>query len=80
MLKDTFDHLGDLGTSGQTDPFESIYFLVVQMTLRILDISEIASSPELLRKTLGYYHALHNGLSPVSMMVRAGSRFLIWRS
>lgn len=65
------DSLEILGSSGNTDPFDSIYGLVYRLTTRTVGCREIAESKELLDKSLQYFEDVHEGLSPSGMIFPA---------
>ena len=46
-----------------TDPFDSIYRIVFQLTMRTVACNEIAGNPELLEKVLGLYETIENTAS-----------------
>lgn len=48
----------DLDTSVPVDPFDSVYALIYQLTVRHLGSVDIANDPKLLRETLGIFGAL----------------------
>lgn len=43
------------GKTGVFDPFDDVYRIVYQLTMRTVGATEIAESPELLSRTLGYF-------------------------
>jgi hypothetical protein len=57
-----------LGTSGITDPFESIYNLVFQITMRKVGCNDIANDQALLAKVLGLYDVAEKSYNP-SMII-----------
>lgn len=70
MLKDVRTSLDDLAQQKEhvTDPFDSIYRIVFQLTMRTVACKEIADSPELLRKTLDLYETIERTATPLSIM------------
>lgn len=54
-MKDTNARLDALGTEGVTNPFDSIYFLVFQLTVRMVGCREIADDPVGLKKFLALF-------------------------
>jgi hypothetical protein len=53
---------------GITDPFESIYRIVYQLTMRIVGCEDIANDPELLEKTLHLYVTIEKSATPTTIM------------
>lgn len=54
--------------SGITDPFESIYRIVFQLTMRVVGSDDIADSPELLEKTLQLYETIEHSSTATAIM------------
>jgi cytochrome P450 len=54
LIEDTKRRLDALATepSGITDPFDSVYEIVFQLTMRTVGCNEVANSPEHLQNTL----------------------------
>lgn len=50
--------------TGVFDPFDDIYRVVYQLTMRTVGATEIAESPELLEKTLKMYEDIEGAASP----------------
>ena len=50
--------------TGITDPFESIYRIVYQLTIRMVGVEDIAEDPVLLEKTLRLYEAVESSATP----------------
>lgn len=69
LIDDSLTFLEKLGSSGNTDPYESIYELVYKLTLRTVGCREIAESEELRAKSLSYYEGIEQGLHPSAMLV-----------
>jgi sterol 14-demethylase len=57
-----------LGTSGITDPFESIYNLVFQITMRKVGCNDIANDQALLTKVLGLYDIAEKSYNPSAII------------
>jgi hypothetical protein len=64
IIQDTKYKLSSLGTSGITDPFESIYNLVFQITMRKVGCDDIANDETLLSKVLGLYDIAEKSYNP----------------
>jgi len=60
-LKKTLARVGD---GGLVDPFDDIYRMVYQMTMRMVGPTEFAESPEMLDKTLRLFNIIEKSLSP----------------
>ena len=54
--------------SGMTDPWESLYRVVYQLTIRIVGCDDIASDPELLEKTLQLYETIEASSTPIAVI------------
>jgi hypothetical protein len=54
--------------SGVTDPFQSIYEVVYQLTMRTVACDDIADSPELLARTLQLYTTIDGSATPTAIM------------
>ncbi|CAG8960722.1 hypothetical protein HYFRA_00002258, partial [Hymenoscyphus fraxineus] len=54
--------------SGITDPFESVYRIVYQLTIRMVGSDDIANDPELCEKTLQLYHTIENSSTAIAIM------------
>lgn len=54
--------------SGMTDPFESIYRIVFQLTMRMVGSDDIADNPELLEKTLQLYETIESSSTATAIM------------
>ncbi len=54
--------------SGITDPFESLYYLVFRITMRIVGCEDVAEDPALLKKTLGLYETIEASSTAASIM------------
>jgi sterol 14-demethylase len=62
-VKIRLDLLAD-DPSGITDPFESVYRIVYQLTMRMVGCDDIAEKPELLEKTLKLYETVESSATP----------------
>lgn len=51
-----------------TDPFDSVYRLVYQLTMRTVGCADIANSPALLKKTLSFYNMVENAVSSTAIL------------
>jgi sterol 14-demethylase len=49
-----------LGEEAVMDPFDDIYRVVYALTMRTVGTAEIVRSPELMKKTLGWFETLQN--------------------
>lgn len=54
--------------SGITDPFQSIYRIVYQLTMRTVACDDIADSPELIAQTLKLYETIDRSATPTAIM------------
>lgn len=70
MLQDARASLDVLAKDpkGMTDPFDSIYRLVYQFTMRTVACSEIADNPPLLARTLKLYETVEGTATPFTIM------------
>lgn len=74
LIADTRARLGDLDRSidrsgfGITDPFESIYKTVFQLTMRTVGCNEIAEDLPLMSQLLHWYETVEKTTSPVAVM------------
>ena len=67
LIADTNTRLERVASSpnGITDPFDSIYKIVFQLTMRTVGCNEIANDPALLAKTLSYFEIIEQSATPV---------------
>lgn len=65
MVKRTSTSAGVKGNqkTGTFDPFDDIYHVVYQLTMRTVGATEIAESPELLARTLGLFEEVERNTS-----------------
>lgn len=70
ILKDVRSNLDAVAAkrSGITDPFDSIYRMVFQITVRTVACNEIANDDELREKFLGLFEAIEGAATPLSIM------------
>jgi hypothetical protein len=54
--------------SGITDPFESIYEIVFQLTMRTVGCNEVADDPELVKATMSYNRTMELAGTPMAIM------------
>jgi hypothetical protein len=54
--------------SGITDPFQSVYKIVYQLTMRMVGCEDIADDPELLDKTLRLYETIEKSATPAAII------------
>lgn len=75
LLNDSRIFVDDLATKldketgvGLMDPFQDIYKLVFQLTVRATGCNDIANDPELLAQVLGYYEATEHATSSAAII------------
>lgn len=56
------------GTSGIFDPYDDMYRIVYQLTMRTVGASEIAESPEMLARTLYLFEKIEEANSPARII------------
>ncbi|KAF6804614.1 cytochrome P450 6A1 [Colletotrichum sojae] len=71
--RSTNDRLAKLATTASTDgavfdPFEDMYRLVFQLTMRMVGCDEIAEDPELLRRTLRIFEGIDSASTATKIM------------
>lgn len=54
--------------AGITDPFQSLYKIVYQLTMRIVGCDDIADDPELLEKTLRLYETIEESATATAII------------
>ncbi|KAG5643635.1 hypothetical protein DXG03_000561 [Asterophora parasitica] len=69
ILEDSRRIMSTWGTSGKFDPFENIYALLFQTTLRSLSCSEISDDPVIVDRLKTLYDTLDNGTTPATVLV-----------
>lgn len=70
LIEDTKARLINISKSptGITDPFDSIYKIVYQLTMRTVGCDNIANDPVLLEKSLGLFQAIETSATPASII------------
>lgn len=70
LLADTRSRLAEIAAlpSGILDPFDNVYRIVFQLTMRTVGCNEIANDPHLLRKTLGIYESIEGGATMATII------------
>lgn len=70
MISDTIKGMERLAAdpTGITDPFQSMYELVYQLTMRTVACNEIAEDPAMLKKTLRLYEEVEKAATPTVVM------------
>lgn len=68
MLNDARTAIHELGSSGITDPFDSIYELVYWMSMRIIGPNEISNDRQLLKHTLQLLDKLQSNAQPMGII------------
>ncbi|KAG5351373.1 hypothetical protein C0989_006807 [Termitomyces sp. Mn162] len=69
ILDDSRRIMESWGTSGRFDPFESIYSLLFQTTLRSLSCAEISDDPITVERLKKLYDTLDNGTTPATILL-----------
>ncbi|KAL9710334.1 hypothetical protein Ac2012v2_006633 [Leucoagaricus gongylophorus] len=69
LLEDSRKVMERWGTSGRFDPFEKIYDLTFQTTIRALSCGEIADDHDLVSRIKKLYDKLDAGTTPVTILV-----------
>ena len=70
LIADTNSRLKGIASSpsGITEPFDSIYKIVFQLTMRMVGCNEIANDPRLLAKTLGFFETIGQSATPAGVI------------
>jgi hypothetical protein len=70
LIADTNSKLKDIESSpgGITDPFDSVYKIVFQLTIRTVGCNEIANDPRLQAKTLGFFETIEQSATPAGVI------------
>jgi hypothetical protein len=70
LIADTKARLESIASSpsGITDPFESIYKIVFQLTMRTVGCNEIAEDPTSLAKTLSFFETIEQSGTPAGVI------------
>jgi len=69
LLTDVNGRMEDWGPDGKMNPFEDIYDLVFQMTVRMATCEELATDVEKVQKMSGLYWTLEKSATPVSLLL-----------
>ncbi|THV04687.1 cytochrome P450, partial [Dendrothele bispora CBS 962.96] len=69
IVEDSRRIMQSWGDSGSFDPFEKIYELVFQNTVRSLSCSEISDDPALVSRLKKLYDTLDNGTTPFTVLL-----------
>ncbi|TFK26590.1 cytochrome P450 [Coprinopsis marcescibilis] len=69
LLEDSRQHMKTWGSSGKFDPFEKVYELIFQLTIRSLSCKEIADDPALVAKLKRLYDDLDTGTTPATVLL-----------
>ncbi|PPQ80554.1 hypothetical protein CVT25_001588 [Psilocybe cyanescens] len=69
LLEDTRKIMEGWGTSGKFDPFENVYELLFQLTIRSLSCVEISNDPALVARLKVLYDTLDTGTTPATVLV-----------
>ncbi|KAF8183163.1 cytochrome P450 [Pholiota molesta] len=69
LLEDTRRMMEGWGTSGKFDPFDNVYELVFQLTIRSLSATEISDDPVRVARLKKLYDILDNGTTPATVLV-----------
>jgi hypothetical protein len=66
LIDDTNTRLKSIASSpnGITDPFDSVYKIVFQLTMRTVGCNEIANDPRLQAKTLSFFETIERSATP----------------
>lgn len=56
------------GQTGIFDPFDDVYKIVYQLTMRTVGATEIAESPQLLDRTLGLFEEIEKNMSTIRII------------
>ena len=70
LIADTNTRLESIASSprGVTDPFDSVYRIVFQLTVRTVGCNEIADDPALLARTLRYFEIIEQSGTPAGVI------------
>ena len=70
LIADTSTRLEGIASSpsGVTNPFDSVYKIVFQLTMRTVGCNEIADDPTLLAKTLSYFETIEQSGTPAGVL------------
>ena len=70
LLADTKARLDDIvsAPNGVIDPFDKVYKIVFQLTMRTVGCNDIANDPQLLFKTLRQYETIEKSATPTGVI------------
>ena len=70
LIADTNSRLKGIASSpsGITEPFDSVYKIVFQLTMRTVGCNEIANDPRLLAKTLSFFETIGQSTTPARVI------------
>ncbi len=70
LMSDVQTSLNELANdpSGITDPFQSIYKIVFQLTIRMVGCNDMADDPGLLKKTLRLYESIEQSATATAII------------
>ncbi|KAF8155617.1 cytochrome P450 [Crassisporium funariophilum] len=69
LLEDTRHMMESWGSSGKFDPFDKVYELLFQLTIRSLSCTEISDDPFLVARLKKLYDTLDTGTTPATVLV-----------
>ncbi|KAF9568692.1 cytochrome P450 [Agrocybe pediades] len=69
LLQDARRMMEGWGSSGQLDPFENVYELLFQFTIRSLSCVEISDDPALVSRLKTLYDTLDTGTTPATVLL-----------
>ncbi|KDR80096.1 hypothetical protein GALMADRAFT_92315 [Galerina marginata CBS 339.88] len=69
LVEDTRRVMESWGSSGKFDPFENVYELIFQLTIRSLTCVEISDDPALVARLKVLYDTLDTGTTPATVLV-----------
>ncbi|KAG5654445.1 hypothetical protein H0H81_002635 [Sphagnurus paluster] len=69
ILDDSRRIMETWGSAGKFDPFDNVYTLLFQTTLRSLSCTEISNDPQVVSRLKTLYDKLDNGTTPATVLV-----------
>ncbi|KAF8960328.1 cytochrome P450 [Flammula alnicola] len=69
LLEDTRKMMEGWGSSGKFDPFDKVYELVFQLTIRSLSCAEISDDPARVARLKKLYDTLDTGTTPATVLI-----------
>ena len=69
LLSDINLRMEAWGTEGKINPFQDIYDLVIQMTVRMASCRELAADPEAVKRMADFYWMLERSATPVGLLL-----------